>query len=79
MKDDIKRFIAIFHRNGKLSKCINYTFIALIPKVGSGAASCGIGRRRWWENFGVYFLILFCFLTFQINGYGGMMLVAVTT
>jgi uncharacterized membrane-anchored protein len=24
-------------------------------------------------------LILFCFLTFQINGYGGMMLVAVTT
>jgi len=29
------RFIFEFHRNGKLSKSINSTFIALIPKVDS--------------------------------------------
>jgi len=33
MKDDIVRFITQFHRNGKLSKGINSTFIALILKV----------------------------------------------
>jgi len=27
------RFIREFHRNGKLVRCINTTFIALIPKV----------------------------------------------
>jgi len=31
--DDFMRFIGDFHRNGKLSKGINSTFIALIPKV----------------------------------------------
>jgi len=31
--DDFMRFISEFHRNGKLSKGINNTFIALIPKV----------------------------------------------
>jgi hypothetical protein len=35
MKDDIVRFITEFHRNGKLSKGINSTFITLIPKVES--------------------------------------------
>ncbi|MCI10673.1 cysteine-rich receptor-like protein kinase [Trifolium medium] len=35
MKDDIMRFITEFHMNGKLSKGINSTFIALIPKVES--------------------------------------------
>lgn len=35
LKDDIMRFIREFHRNGKLSKGINSTFIALIPKVDS--------------------------------------------
>lgn len=35
LKDDIMRFISEFHHNGKLSKGINYTFIALIPKVDS--------------------------------------------
>jgi len=35
MKDDIVRFLTEFHRNGKLSKGINSTFIALIPKVES--------------------------------------------
>jgi hypothetical protein len=35
MKGDIFRFITEFHRNGKLSKGINSTFIALIPKVDS--------------------------------------------
>jgi hypothetical protein len=34
-KDDILRFTSEFHRNGKLSKGINSTFIALIPKVES--------------------------------------------
>jgi hypothetical protein len=33
LKGDIMRFITEFHRNGKLTKGINSTFIALIPKV----------------------------------------------
>ncbi|PNY01536.1 cysteine-rich receptor-like protein kinase [Trifolium pratense] len=32
---DVMRFITDFHRNGKLTKGINSTFIALIPKVDS--------------------------------------------
>jgi len=35
MKDEIMRFVSEFHRNGKLSKGINTTFISLIPKVDS--------------------------------------------
>jgi hypothetical protein len=35
LRDDIMRFITEFHRNGKLSRGINSTFIALIPKVAS--------------------------------------------
>lgn len=35
LKDDIMRFIREFHRNEKLYKGINSTFIALIPKVDS--------------------------------------------
>lgn len=35
VKDDFMRFIVEFHRNGKLSKGVNSTFIALIPKVTS--------------------------------------------
>jgi len=33
LRDDFMRFISDFHRNGKLSKGINTTFIALIPKI----------------------------------------------
>ena len=33
LKDDFMRFMTEFHRNGKLTKGINSTFIALIPKV----------------------------------------------
>jgi hypothetical protein len=33
LKDDVMRFMVEFHRNGKLTKGINSTFIALIPKV----------------------------------------------
>jgi hypothetical protein len=33
LKEDIMRFLVEFHRNGKLIKGINSTFIALIPKV----------------------------------------------
>jgi hypothetical protein len=33
MKDNILRFTSEFHRNGKLSKGLNSTFITLIPKV----------------------------------------------
>jgi hypothetical protein len=35
LKGDVMRFINEFHRNGKLTKGINSTFIALIPKVDS--------------------------------------------
>ena len=35
LKDNIMRFITEYYRNGKLSKGINSTFIALIPKVDS--------------------------------------------
>ncbi|GAU40433.1 hypothetical protein TSUD_397520 [Trifolium subterraneum] len=35
MQANIMRFMAEFHRNGRLSKGINSTFIALIPKVDS--------------------------------------------
>jgi len=35
LKNDVIRFLVKFHRNGKLAKGINSTFIALIPKVGS--------------------------------------------
>jgi hypothetical protein len=35
MKGDVMRFISEFHRNSKLTKGLNSTFIALIPKVDS--------------------------------------------
>ncbi|PNX62136.1 cysteine-rich receptor-like protein kinase, partial [Trifolium pratense] len=35
MQDDVMRFILEFHRNGRLTKGLNATFIALIPKVDS--------------------------------------------
>ena len=35
LKDDLMRFLSEFHRNGRLAKGINNTFIALIPKVDS--------------------------------------------
>ena len=35
LKEDIMRFVFDFHRNWKLTKGINTTFIALIPKVDS--------------------------------------------
>jgi len=35
MKDDFMRFIVEFHRNGRLTKVVNSTFIALIPKVSN--------------------------------------------
>jgi len=35
LKEDVMRFLTEFHRNGRLAKSINITFIALIPKVDS--------------------------------------------
>jgi len=35
LKDDFVRFVSKFHRNGRLTKGINTTFKALIPKVSS--------------------------------------------
>jgi len=35
LKEDFMRFVSEFHRNGRLTKGINATFIALIPKVSS--------------------------------------------
>lgn len=33
IKDDVLRFVNEFHRNGRLTKGINFTFIALISKI----------------------------------------------
>jgi len=33
LKIDLLNFFGEFYRNGKLTKCLNFTFIALIPKV----------------------------------------------
>ena len=33
LKNDLMRFVLDLHRNGRLSKGINNTFIALIPKI----------------------------------------------
>jgi len=35
LKVNVMRFISEFHRNGRLAKGINSTFIALIPKIDS--------------------------------------------
>ncbi|XP_045797575.1 uncharacterized protein LOC123891718 [Trifolium pratense] len=35
LRDDMMRFLSDFHRNGRLTKGINSTFIALIPKTDS--------------------------------------------
>ncbi|MCI32106.1 cysteine-rich receptor-like protein kinase, partial [Trifolium medium] len=35
LQEDVMRFISEFHRNGKLTRGLNSTFIALIPKVDS--------------------------------------------
>jgi hypothetical protein len=35
LRGDVMRFISEFHRNGRLTKGINSTFIALIPKIDS--------------------------------------------
>ncbi|GAU16975.1 hypothetical protein TSUD_37330 [Trifolium subterraneum] len=35
LRGDVMRFISEFHRNGKLTKDLNSTFIALIPKIDS--------------------------------------------
>jgi len=35
LQDDFLRFMVEFHRNGRLTKGLNSTFIALIPKVNS--------------------------------------------
>ena len=35
LRDDVMQFLVEFHRNGRLTKGINSTFIALIPKVES--------------------------------------------
>ncbi|MCI34932.1 cysteine-rich receptor-like protein kinase, partial [Trifolium medium] len=35
LRGDVMRFISEFHRNGKLTKGLNSTFIALIPKIDS--------------------------------------------
>jgi len=49
LKDDILRFVSEFHCNGKLSKGINTTFIALIPKVDSLSDLMIFDPSLWWE------------------------------
>jgi hypothetical protein len=48
LKGDIMRFITEFHRNGKLTKGINATFIAFIPKVDNPQKSSPTSCDRWW-------------------------------
>lgn len=38
MKEKVLQFVAEFHANGKLSKGINSTFVALIPKIDNAAS-----------------------------------------
>ena len=45
IKDDVMRFLVEFHRNGRLTKEINSTFIALIPKVDKRLPSYFIGWK----------------------------------
>ncbi|KEH34073.1 hypothetical protein MTR_3g058910 [Medicago truncatula] len=46
LKDDIMYFVTEFHRNEKLTKGINCTFIALIPKVDSPQRSDFVKGRQ---------------------------------
>jgi len=48
LKDEILRFVSEFHCNGKLSKGINTTFIALIPKVDSLSDLMIFDPSVWW-------------------------------
>lgn len=40
VKEDVYRVFTDFHRNSKLCKCMNNTFISLIPKVGNPVDIC---------------------------------------
>jgi hypothetical protein len=58
MRGDVMRFISEFHRNGRLSKGINSTFIALIPKIDSPSGSMISAQYLWlaastkfWRKF----------------------------
>ena len=43
------RFNTEFHRNEKLTKCINTIFKALIPKVDNTQTLNDFGPLFWWE------------------------------
>lgn len=75
LKDDIMYFVTEFHRNEKLTKGINCTFIALIPKVDSPQRVNDFGmylwldvcincwRKSWQIDYGVSLVVLYTILS----------------
>lgn len=49
LRDNVMQFFVEFNRNGRLTKWINSTFIALIPKVDNSQQLNDFRLFLWWE------------------------------